>query len=340
MRILAVTNMYPTPEHPTTGTFVEQQIEGLRRIGLDIEVICIQRNETGRGVYRHLGETIRSKVNTVNPDIVHAMYGGIMAERVTRIVSDRPVVVSFCGTDLLGGTFFRFLKRLTVQFNVLASHVAARRADAIIVKSNNLKAALPSGIDMGKVTIIPNGVDLEIFRPQARTECCRALGWNPEEFHMLFTDRSSRPRKRIELAQAASEILLSKGIPAKLQHLTGVPHREVPCWLNASNVLLLTSFHEGSPNVVKEALACNRPIVSMDVGDVSERIAGIDGCHLSPPDPNILADTLLKVYNGPPSVEGRKAMSDLSLESIAYKILDVYARVLPSKQSTLMRSTA
>lgn len=340
MRILAVTNMYPTLEHPTVGTFVEQQIQGLRRIGLDIEVLCIQRNERGRGVYRHLGETIRSKIKTFNPDIVHAMYGGIMAERVTRLVSDRPVVVSFCGTDLLGGTFFRFLKRLTVQFNVFASHLAARRADAIIVKSNNLKTALPSGIDLGKVSIIPNGVDLETFRPLVRTECCRKLGWNTEEFHMLFTDRTSRPRKRIELAQAALKILLRKGIPAKLQQLTGVPHREVPWWLNASNVLLLTSFHEGSPNVVKEALACNRPVVSMDVGDVSEQIAGIEGCYLSPPDPGVLADTLLKVYNGPALVEGKKAMLDLSLESIAQKVLDVYSRVLHTNQSALMRSTA
>jgi len=340
MRVLAVTNMYPTPENPSMGTFVERQVQGLRRIGLDVDVLCIQRSERGRGVYYQLGQTVQANIKKFNPDVVHAMYGGIMAERITRIVSDRPVVVSFCGTDLLGGTFFNFLKRVTVRLNVYASHLAARRAAAIIVKSNNLKNALPSHINRNKVRIIPNGVDLEVFRPLGRTEACKKLGWNPEEFHMLFTDRTSRPRKRIELAQAAMDILLKKGIPARLQPLTGVAHQEVPWWLNACNVLVLTSFLEGSPNVVKEALACNRPVVSMDVGDVRERIEGIEGCYLSPPHPEALAETLIKVYNGPASVEGRKVVADLSVENIAYKIQNVYSRVLHADRSALLWSTA
>src|SRR5262245_29176154 len=102
MRILAVTNMYPTMHAPASGIFVEQQIEGLRRVGLEVDVVFVDRLERGMLAYLGLGQEIRARIANFPPDVVHVMYGGVMADQVTRTVNKRPIVVTFHGSDLLG----------------------------------------------------------------------------------------------------------------------------------------------------------------------------------------------------------------------------------------------
>src|SRR5439155_17115093 len=102
----------------------------------------------------------------------------------------------------------------------------------------------------------------------------------------------SWPSKRPELAAAAVEHLARRGVDAELFFVDSVPHDRVPTYINAANAVLLTSVTEGSPNIVKEALACEVAVVSVDVGDVSERLAGIDGCFIAKADPAALGDCL------------------------------------------------
>src|SRR5206468_12332565 len=118
------------------------------------------------------------------------------------------------------------------------------------------------------------------------------------------------------------------GVPTTLHYLRGVAHNEVPNWLNASDVLLMTSLHEGSPTIVKEALACGLPTVSVDVGDVGEQIKDVEGCFISYADPYQLAAKMLKVRAGPRRVDGRAKMMEFSLERIAYRLVNVYEEVL------------
>jgi glycosyltransferase involved in cell wall biosynthesis len=132
------------------------------------------------------------------------------------------------------------------------------------------------------------------------------------------------------LARAAVEVANRSGIPAEIHQLQGVPHDEVPIWLNASDILILTSLHEGSPNVIKEALACNLPIISVDVGDVRERVDGIEGCYLALPNPEDLAAKLRLVHSGPRQVAGRIKMQELSLRRIALALRDFYEELLIS----------
>src|SRR2546422_6114030 len=146
MRALVLTNMYPNDAHPDDGTFVAAQVESLRDIGIDVELLFVNRLVAGRQVYRNLGKTVRASLNTVNPDVVHVMYGGVMSDVVTKAIHERPVLVSFCGSDLLGidgGA----VKKLSARFGVAASKRAAVRAAGIVVKSENLLEALPRGID-------------------------------------------------------------------------------------------------------------------------------------------------------------------------------------------------
>jgi glycosyltransferase involved in cell wall biosynthesis len=322
--------MYPTPQSPTIGTFVERQVLGLRGIGLEVEVMLVNRWKSGVRTYLTMGVELRSRIEQFQPDVVHVMYGGVLAERVTRIVKDRPTVVSFCGSDLLGEYLSGSIRRICSEYGILASHIAARRAVGVVVKSRNLEEALPATVDRSKVRIIPNGVDLERFRPLNQVDCRNKLRWDPSKLHVLFPTNAGDPRKRLYLAQAAIDEANRLGLNAVLHQLRGVPHDEVPTWLNASDVVLLTSLHEGSPNVIKEALACNVPVVSVDVGDVCERVDGIEGCHIVLPDPDDLGIKLGLVAARKGRIVGRERMQSLSLEQTALHLESFYHHVLES----------
>lgn len=329
MRVLAVTNLYPSPQNPTWGTFVEQQVQSLRRIGMKVEVLFVDRVGKGMGTYLGLGRALRLRIAAFQPEIVHVMYGGVLAEVVTRVVRDRPVVVSFCGSDLLGDLLSGLFRKLIAGYGVFASHRAAKRACGVVVKSKNLLDALPGTLDRSKVRIIPNGVNLALFKPLDRKTCRSRLGWHNDRFHVLFpTNCGGDPRKRFDLALAAVEAANHSGIRVELHQLRGVAYDEVPIWLNASDVVLLTSLHEGSPNIIKEALACNRPVVSTDVGDVRERIERIEGCYLARPDPADLATKVRLVFNSARWIEGRAKMEELSVERIAQQLYDLYITLL------------
>jgi len=328
MRVLAVTNVYPTPALPACGTYVEQQIKGLRQVGINVDVLFVNRAEGGMKEYLGLGKRLLKRCENFRPDIVHSMFGGVMADMMTRVVRDRPTVVSFCGSDLLGENLSGSLRKIVSGFGVRASWKSARRAHGVVVKSRNLLDSLPRDIRRSKVKIIPNGVDLLKFRPLDRDKCREELGWTSNCFHLLFPANLGDPVKRYFLAKASVEILNNSGNHVEIHLLRGVPHEKVPIWLNASDVVLLTSLQEGSPNIIKEAFACDIPDVSVDVGDVKERINNIEGCYIALPDPGDLAAKLQLVQAGTRRVSARISMQELSLEQVAIYLMNFYEELL------------
>jgi teichuronic acid biosynthesis glycosyltransferase TuaC len=327
VRVLAITNMYPHTAHPSHGVFVEQQVLGLRRIGLEVDVMFVDRVARGMRAYFEMAPALERALRA-GVDVVHVMYGGVMAERVLRRTFAQPTVVTFHGSDLLGEHLSGWRRKAVAHIGVLASHRAAARATGVIAVSQVVAAALPPAIPRDKVRIIPCGIDLDRFVPMDRASCQQRLGWDPRRVHVLFPANTGDPVKRPALAAAAVARLVASGTPATLHHLSGIPNDEVPVWINASDALLLTSLHEGSPTVVKEALACNVPVVSVDVGDVAERIAGIAGCHLAPPAIDALADALTLVARTRAPIQGRDHMTPLSHLAIAGRLRDVYAALL------------
>jgi teichuronic acid biosynthesis glycosyltransferase TuaC len=325
VRALVVTNMYPTPTAPYAGPFVAAQVESLRATGVDVDVLHLPRHELGRDVYLGLGKKVKQRVAESEPDLVHVAFGGVMADAVTRSIRSRPVLVTFHGTDLLGGRSNGVVNAVALWVNVRASRRAARRADGVIVVSRTLLDALPSSLDHSRVWVVPNGVDLSLFAPRDRSECQRALGWEAGRAHVLFPASPSRAVKRFELAQASVAAARASGAEVELHALDGVSHDDVPLWLNAANVMLLTSAHEASPVIVKEALACNVPVVSVDVGDVRERIAGVDGCFIAAPTPTDLAEKLRRALERDEPISGRERVEELSLERIAAHVRDIYS---------------
>jgi len=327
MRILVITNMYPTPLALGLGTFVEQQVESLRQIGLKMDVLFLDRVREGMGVYLGLRRRLRARVQSFQPHIVHVMYGGIMADLATKMIRDRPTVVTFHGTDLLGEQLSGFVRNSIAGYGVRASWNSARRATGILVVAKHLQDALPSDVDRLKVRIIPCGIDLARFKPLDRQACLHQMGWAANRFHVLFPSNAGNSVKRPELARAAVAAANRLGIPAELHYLRGVSNVEVPLWINASDVLLLTSLHEGSPTIVKEALACHLPVVSVNVGDVEEQIHGIEGCHITSAEPEDLAAKLLAVHGRAHRLTPCAKVQELSLERIAVRVRRFYQEV-------------
>ena len=169
---------------------------------------------------------------------------------------------------------------------------------------------------------------LNDFRPLDRTDCRNRLGWPNDRLNVLIPTSHGDPRKRPELAYAAVTVAEGWGIKIEIHHLKNVPHDQVPIWLNASDAVLLTSLHEGSPNVIKEALACDVPVVSVEVGDIRERIQEIDGCYIAYAEPNNLASKLKLVHDGSRRVNGRKAVQNLSLREVALRLKQFYDEIL------------
>jgi teichuronic acid biosynthesis glycosyltransferase TuaC len=327
VRVLAVTNLWPTATRPDLGTFVKGQVEGLRRVGLDVDVEFVDRADRGRLEYYRLARRVGARIACDRPDVLHVMYGGILAERSTRaaVRAGLPTVVSFCGADLLGEHFDGH--RLGAAAGVRASKRAATRADAVIVKSDELAAALPANL-AATVDVIANGIDLELFRAQDRAEAGRALGWDAAHFNVAFmAHRQSPSRKRPELAAAACAHLRRLGVDSQLHVITGIPHRDVPTVLNAADALLITSAQEGSPNIVREALACGTPVVSVAVGDVGDQLASIPGCRITGADPVALGSALAEVAAAPGRIDAAEYLAERSIEAVAEQVASVYRGV-------------
>jgi len=259
------------------------------------------------------------------------MYGGPLAYRCVHAVTDRPVVITFAGDDLLGTPYPSLIGPFRSWLAIRCSEVAARKAAGVVAMSKNLADRLPADLDGKPMHIIPNGIDTSRFHPLDRWECRRRLGWRHEGFHVLFASSTSVEdihRKRPDLARQTVEVLRNTRPDVELHLMSGVPHADVPVWMNAADSLLVTSIHEGSQNIIKEALACNLPIVSVLAGDVQERIGGVEGCFLAPAEPAALASRLEAVYNGPRRIKGVEAVEDLTIERIAERLRDFYGEVL------------
>jgi glycosyltransferase involved in cell wall biosynthesis len=335
MRILAVTNLYPSEQFPGRGSFIYEQIKSLADAGLTLRVLFIDRHVEGPSTYYRMGSRLAEALSQFNPDLIHVMYGGVMAERIVTRHHVRPVLITFHGSDLLGENLSGWARKIISRYGVWCSRRAANAADGVVLVARHLLRVLPRVASTTRVRVLPCGIDLERFKPMDRQLCRRSLGWSSDSFHVLFASSNGDPVKRPWLATAAVQQTLSRGVPAELHHMTGVPNSQVPVWLNASDALLLTSKQEGSPTVVKEALACCLPVVSVDVGDVAERIRTIKGCYIALPDAADLADRLTLVCQRGTRLDCRAQLEELSVQSVARRLKAFYELVSRNEKAAL-----
>jgi teichuronic acid biosynthesis glycosyltransferase TuaC len=316
--------MYPCDERPNFGVFVRSQIESLSRHGVVSEVVEI-RGDVSRLNYLRALAMLPRRARARRYDLMHLHFGytAIAAAGIRHL----PSVLSFCGSDLLGQPDEQ--GRPTGFSLVLASlgRRVARRADAIIVKSDEMAQALGPGY--ADVVVIPNGIDLELFQPVPRQAARAALGWPQHEAILLFpADRRER-RKNFALARAVHERLQSGGRTVRLETVYGRPQCDVVLAMAAADVMLSCSVQEGSPNVVKEAMAMNLPIVATDVGDCAARLADCTPSAVVPIDLDaFVAATAAVLDTRGRRSNGRACVQQLGQDAVARRIVVVYRRAI------------
>jgi len=327
LRILLITSEWPTPEHPEQAPFVVQQVDYLRRLGMQVDVFPF--SSAGNPLnYLRAWSRAQKKLRRKKYDVVHAHFGhsGMLA-----VPKRAPLIVTFHGSDLEGiiGPNGEYTRHGQIFRQV--SRVSARFADECIVVSKTLARHLPDGVPYN---VIPGGVNLELFKPADKAEARAQLGLPQDRTLVLFGGRTNIPRKRYALSQEAVELLRGE-YDADLIDVNYKPHDVMPVYMAACDVLVLTSIHEGSPTVVKEALACNLPVVTVNVGDVIERIGEVPGCVVCADDKaETIAAGLREVLSRKVPFEGRAvAERELDEAMLIDKVVGLYRGALHKRSS-------
>jgi teichuronic acid biosynthesis glycosyltransferase TuaC len=326
-----ITNMWPHEEHPGYGIFVFRQVESLRALGIDCEVIFVEGSRTRWAYVRASLGMLRLNFSSRRPQLVHA-HGGETA-LVARWFVRGPVIVSYCGSDLLGDP--RADGSLTpmsrLRRTLLRAH--ARLITRTITKSAEMERTLHPSL-RGHNMVVPNGVDRSNFYPRSREEARRHLGWPVEDRIVLFAADPAVERKRYLLAEAACRrVELALG-PVRLEVAWGTSPADMPMLMAAADCLLLTSVIEGSPNVVKEAAACGLPVISTDVGDVAETLGDVDPSWVCASEPGSLSDALVECLTKGERSNGWERTTWLGQGAIAERILNLYSELVPGLART------
>jgi glycosyltransferase involved in cell wall biosynthesis len=320
-RVLAVTNMWPHEADPSYGIFVKEQMDSLRPLGVEYDVVFVNGRESRWNYLRGIWQ-VRRRLREKQYDLIHAHFG--LAGWVARFQLRVPLVIDFLGDDVLGRP--RRDGRITPmgRFFQITSYLLARLASAVIVQSEEMQQLLKW--DAAK--ILPCGVDMELFRPMDQAEARRLAGLDPGKKYVLFVYNPAEQRKRYDLVEAAVAKAKEQVPEVEILHLRGKPHSQIALYMNAADVLVMASMLEGSPNAVKEAMATNLPVITVKVGDAVRLIGPTEGCHLVPRDASAIAEKIVAVCRRGGRTNGREWIRQLSMEVVAQQHIELYAATL------------
>ena len=312
MRVLIVCSRRGySPHTDYMAPFVYEQMGAIQALGIKCKAILLDNGFKG---YLKAVSQIRKAVKDFSPDVVHAHYGlcGLVANLQRKI----PVVTTYHGTDLHDKQL-----RIASQLSMILSK---RNIVVSEVLTKDLHGA--KGI-----SIIPCGVNADLLTPVDKEKAALGLGWDPGRKRILFSKEFKNKAKNYPLAKTAVDeynCRYANGNEAQLLEFIGYTREQVHLLYNAVDCVLMTSDHEGSPQFIKEAMACNCPIVSVDVGDVKQVISDTDGCYLAERNPSDIAGKLdLAIRHG--KTDGRnKVLKEYDSSVIARRVADIYEEVL------------
>jgi len=298
--------------------FIRSQAESLVTKGLEVDYFII----SSRGVKGYLKSIskLNQHIKKKKYDIIHAHYA-LCGWVAVLAFSFLPIVVSYMGCDVYGDIDNKG-KRINV-LNIILAKLLQPFVKQIIVKSKNLE----DYIYLKKKThIIPNGVNFESFKTIDKVDCRKKLNLPLDKKLILFLGNPDDPRKNITLLKKA--LLLLNDEKYYLVSPYPIKQEDIPIYLNAADVFVLTSLLEGSPNVVKEAMACNCPVIGTDVGDVKEVINQTNGCSIVTFNPKDVAEKIKKAMIFGKQTNGRTDIAHLNEKIIADKIISIYKRMI------------
>jgi teichuronic acid biosynthesis glycosyltransferase TuaC len=308
LRVLVVSNMYPSVTAPAYGVFVRAQVEALRAIdGIEVQVM---HWDARRRPWIYGMAALELKLKNITADVVHAHYGlsGFVALAAPRRI---PLVLTVHGRDC----HHPVVRRLT--------KLAAARAATVVAVSDELAGQCPFAVD----EVLPPGVDLELFKPLGRAASRQKLGLGPGKRLLLFPSDPRRPEKRY--ADAAA---LAAALPdVELVSLTGRPRLEVPLWINAADAVVVPSEREGYGLACVEALACDVPVLSTPVGIAPRLLPSVEGCLCAPFALDTWKPAVERILaDDDPRIRGRAVAETQSVSATARRLADVYRRLRAS----------
>ena len=290
----------------STRSFYEQQVEALEARGIECTTVSVPGTYAADSPHtvwdyvRYYPKVLDHSLDEY--DLVHANYGLVGPFALAQ--PTRPVVLSLWGTDLLGD--YGWLRTL--------SRTSARLADAVVVPSEPMAEALGR-----PASLIPFGVNMDLFEPEPKQEARQRLGWDDEPVVLFPYDRN-REEKDFPRAKRVVERLESD---ARLHEVTDATHEEMPTYMNAADALLVTSRHEAGPMAVKEAAACNLPVVSTDVGFVRETLDGVSRSQVCETTDELVAALDAVLAAGERS-DGRQAVRSDSVSRLGDRLATLY----------------
>jgi glycosyltransferase involved in cell wall biosynthesis len=310
VRVLVVTNFVPDASAPQRGRWVRDQVEEVRRRGIEVEVFAFP---PGKRQYAPATRRLRRLLRRERFDLVHAHYG--LPGWCARLAGARPLLVSFHGTDVRHGIVGPLSRRL------------AWRADLVAAVSRSLFGAEDGRLGLPPVpgsAVLPCGPDLGRFRPMPREEARRRLELDPEGRYLLFPADPARPEKRHDRAAG-----LAAACQAELLTGGSIDPDEMPLWVNAANAVLVTSDYEGFGLAALEALACDVPVLSTPVGIAPFALRGVAGALSAPFDVGVWAVAARSLLDSlDPRVEGVARAASLSAARMAERTIVAYRDVL------------
>ena len=290
-RVLMVTNAWPHRERPVQGTFAQSTVDGLEDSGLPCDVLLVRGY---RGIHTYLlgclAMAVLPSARRGKYRLIHS-HGGETA-LVARFYHGAPVLASYWGSDILGPQEGGIRDRISSSIRCKLLRAHSLLMTATTTKSSAMERLLPQRTQR-RNWIIPDGVNRSRFRPIDRAEARSHLGWPPHEITVISVGRID-PVKRLWLAERATGLAAQKMQGLRWRLLSDVSPQEMPLHYSAADCLIHTSASEGSPNAVKEALACNLPVVATPSGDIAELLAGVTPSALCAPEPEALAYEIVR----------------------------------------------
>jgi len=307
--------------------FVRRQAAALMENGIQVKMFDLGSRTSPVKVFGEF-RRFRRMIRRFRPQVIHAHYGTVTAMFAALGAGRIPLIITYRGSDLNGLLSVRTLRAAAER---LLSQIAALRAARIVCVSRGLKTRL--WWRQPRATVLPTGVDPEVFRPRPRKALRAGLGWLEEERVVLFNAGRGGRNKRMDLARNAVQEARQWTPSIRLEVLDGSTEpARVPDLMNASDCLLVTSDAEGSPTIVQEALATNLPVVSVDVGDVAERLKGVAHSCVAERNPQALGRALAEVLNPPRRSDGRGKAQEFSSARIAGELGRMYQEMLETQK--------
>ena len=291
---------------------IKNQGDSLKKQGVSIDYFLIK----GKGVLGYFKSifALKKHLKKQKYDIFHAHYS--LSGFVAAFAGCKPLVVSLMGSDVKAKWYLRYVIKFFEVF----------LWDIVIIKSIDMKK------ELGKYDyrVIPNGVNIEKFKPIDKEQALNFVGWESSAKHILFASNPKRKEKNFKLVEDSMKLINDN---IQIHYLKNIENKDVPYYLNAADAIILSSLWEGSPNVIKESMSCSRPIVSTKVGDVEWVLGNTDGCFVSSFKASEFSNKIIKALKYSRinnHTNGRSRIIKLNLDSlsISSQLTDIYNEII------------